>query len=101
MHFRQRVSDWGAEEAKRSILLERYTVDEILKLVCEHGLEDDVDLVVGGHVSVLFTEEELNAAKQDFKAAQEVGLNVAGIEWLEAAEMLLVSRYFSHQSLIN
>jgi hypothetical protein len=87
----RRVRDWGLEDAKRQLLLEHYTVSEIVKILKDNDLEEEVDLVPGGHVSLLFTKDELHSAKHDFESAKEAGIDLSEIEWLDEDEILNVS----------
>jgi len=41
-----------------------------------------VDLVEGGHLTLLRTLDEARAAKADFEAASAAGLNLTAIRWI-------------------
>lgn len=81
----------GKEQALRELAIQRYTVEEILKIVRELGQEDHVDLVSNAHVDIFSTEEELISAKADYEAAQAVGVVLSHVEWLSREQMKSVS----------
>lgn len=83
-NFRDRVQAYGVDEAVRAIELERYTVSSILEFLNKTpGASAEVDLVRGGHVSLLFTPDEVEAARRNMDAAAEAGVDLTGVEWLE------------------
>ena len=82
---------YGTEETIKSLNLERYTATEIVKLIKKHNLEEAVDLVNGGHYTLLFTDEEISKVRDDYDAAKEAGMNLEDIEWYTAKEMESVS----------
>ncbi|QRV99855.1 FAD-dependent oxidoreductase [Ceratobasidium sp. AG-Ba] len=82
--FRDRVKLHGKDEALRDVELERYTVSSILNFLEKTpNAADEVDLVRGGHVTLLFSPEEVEAARADMSAAAEAGLDLTGVDWLE------------------
>jgi hypothetical protein len=52
---------------------------------------DTVDLVQGGHVRLLCTDEDVIDAKVDFDAARDAGADVSKVEWLSKDEVEEVS----------
>lgn len=74
---------YGSEEATKSVALERYTVASIVKIIKDNGWEADVDLVAGGHLSLVFTQGELRDIELDLNAAEK-----AGVEGVETVELL-------------
>ncbi|KAJ7625749.1 FAD dependent oxidoreductase [Roridomyces roridus] len=78
---------YGTEQAVRALALEDHTASEIVKLIREEGWADSVDLVEGGHATAFLTESEYTAAKADFDAAKEAGVDLTGVRWVSTAEM--------------
>ncbi|RPD57280.1 FAD dependent oxidoreductase [Lentinus tigrinus ALCF2SS1-7] len=78
---------YGTDEAVRAIALEQHTASEIVKLVKDTGAEAAVDLVEGGHTTLLFTEPEVVASKADYAAAQAAGINVSDVKFLTKEEV--------------
>ena len=82
---------YGTEETIKTLKLEKYTATEIVKLIKKHNLEEAVDLVNGGHHTLIFTDEEMSEARADYDAANEAGVNLEDFEWYTAKEMESVS----------
>ena len=82
---------YGQDDAVRAISLEQYTASEIVKLVKTAGKEEEVDLVAGGHMTLLFTEAEVIEAKADYAAAQAAGIKVDQVEFLTKEDVLEAS----------
>lgn len=89
-NFRTRSSLYGLEEAKRTIKIEQYTVDEVLRIIEEEGLATAIDLVEGGHVTLFFTDQEEQAARADAEAAKEAGIDMKNLKLLDKEKMLKV-----------
>jgi hypothetical protein len=89
-HFRAKEAALGSEEAKKGILLEHYTVDALLKIIRENGLEDQVDLVSGGHLSLYETRLLERVARRDYFGSRDAGVNVSAIEWLNVDDVWMV-----------
>lgn len=85
---------YGTEQAVRSFTLENYTSAEIVKILETEQLGDAVDLVAGGHVSMLVTEREVQGAQADYAAAKAAGLDLSAVEWVSKDEMEEVSSPF-------
>ncbi|KAF9224266.1 FAD dependent oxidoreductase [Gyrodon lividus] len=81
--FDNRVSRFGAEEAKRSYALEAHTASSLVDIIENNGWTNDVDLVDGGHINLLFTHEEIKEAERDIDAAKRVGWSLEGLTWLD------------------
>ncbi|EUC59500.1 FAD-dependent oxidoreductase [Rhizoctonia solani AG-3 Rhs1AP] len=82
--FQQRVEIHGVDEALRAVALEKHTVASIIDFLDETpGAPKGVDLVRGGHVSLLFTPAEIEAARKDIEEATKAGMDLAGVEYLE------------------
>ncbi|CEL51577.1 hypothetical protein RSOLAG1IB_00112 [Rhizoctonia solani AG-1 IB] len=82
--FQQRVDTHGVEEALRDVALERHTVTSVVEILDKNpGTAEEVDLVRGGHVSLLFTPAEIEAARNDIEAATKAGMDLTGVEYLE------------------
>ncbi|KAG8999703.1 hypothetical protein FRB94_005956 [Tulasnella sp. JGI-2019a] len=83
---------YGAQEAKKSFALERYTISSIVKIIENNGWAEDVDLVAGGHLSLVFTQEELRDIEQDLRAAEKAG--VEGVENVELLDAQYVRQHY-------
>ena len=82
--FQERVKAHGLDNALRAVALEKHAVSSILQFLDNQpGASKEVELVKGGHVSLLFTPDEIEAARGDMVAATEAGMDIAGVEWLE------------------
>ncbi|TFY76865.1 hypothetical protein EWM64_g7146 [Hericium alpestre] len=85
--FDDSTASFGLDEAKKGIAIEHYTVDEILKIVLAEGLEDAVDLVLGGRTNIFLTEQERQSALAAFNAAKDAGLDPSDVEWFSQEEV--------------
>ncbi|KAG2357782.1 FAD dependent oxidoreductase [Suillus spraguei] len=85
--FSQRQALFDTVEAIKSYELEQYTVSLLVKIVEENGWASDIDLVEGGHITLLFTEKEANNAREDFDMARQAQFNLDGVEWLSKEEV--------------
>ena len=74
---------YGSSEAVRNFAIERHTVDDIIKLVHEHGWEKDVSLVEGGHLVLLLTQKEVDDVILDIELAKK-----AGVEGIDAVKVI-------------
>ncbi|CAE6414073.1 unnamed protein product [Rhizoctonia solani] len=84
--FEERVKVHGVDEALRAVALERHTVASIIDFLDKTpGAAKEVDLVRGGHVSLLFTPTEIEAAHKDIEEATKAGMDLTGVEYLEPA----------------
>ncbi|KAG8904000.1 hypothetical protein FRB99_002412 [Tulasnella sp. 403] len=82
------VKTYGAEEALKARLIEYRTVTSIVDFVKANNWESAVDLVEGGHISLVFSKEELDATERDIKAAEVAGTpDLDKIEWVSAEDM--------------
>ncbi|KAF9233717.1 FAD dependent oxidoreductase [Melanogaster broomeanus] len=81
--FDNRISKFGVEEATRSYALEAYTASSLVDIIERYQWTDDVDLVDGGHISLLFTSEEIEEAERDIDAAKRAGWSLEGVTWLD------------------
>ena len=73
--FQERVKAHGLDNALRAVALEKHTVSSILQFLDNQpGASKEVELVKGGHVSLLFTPDEIEAARGDMVAATEAGM---------------------------
>ncbi|KAG8746937.1 hypothetical protein FRC10_003108 [Ceratobasidium sp. 414] len=82
--FKRRVELHGKDEALRDVELERHTVSSMLEFLDRTpNAAQEVDLVRGGRLNLLFSSNEVETAKADFAAAVEAGLDLTGVEWLE------------------
>jgi len=80
--FVDRQAKYNTSEAIKSYTIERYTADSLVKFLKHRLLENNVDLVEGGHLTLLRTKDEERAAKADFEAASAAGLNLTAIRWI-------------------
>ncbi|KAJ7715194.1 FAD dependent oxidoreductase-domain-containing protein [Mycena metata] len=84
--FRKQEALFGREAALRLYALEHYSASEMARIARTAGWADAVDLVEGGHMDILFTEEVLQEAKADFDAAVAAGKTL-NVTWLDRDEM--------------
>ncbi|KAG8221193.1 FAD dependent oxidoreductase-domain-containing protein [Butyriboletus roseoflavus] len=85
--FHARTTKYGPEEAKRSYAMEDHTTSLLVRLIQEHGWTDGVDLVHGGHVELLFSDLEVEEARQDREAAKDAGWSLEGVVALSKEEV--------------
>lgn len=71
----------------KCLSIEKHTVQEILRIINEEDLVAAVDLVEGGHVTLLYSQPEEEAARADAKAAEDAGVDMGGLEWINAERM--------------
>ncbi|KIK77944.1 hypothetical protein PAXRUDRAFT_834789 [Paxillus rubicundulus Ve08.2h10] len=83
LEFDSRVSKFGVDEAKRSYALEAYTTSSLINIIENNGWSNDIDLVDGGHVYLLFTDEEIKETERDMEAAKSAGWSLEGVTWLD------------------
>ena len=83
----------GIDEAMRAKALERHNVQGLVTFIHEHGLEETVDFVAGGLVTLFVTDEEYCVTREQYDAAKGAGVDVTGIEWLTAEETKTVSDF--------
>ncbi|THU98084.1 DAO-domain-containing protein [Dendrothele bispora CBS 962.96] len=86
-NFRDYQSQFGTEQAVKSLELEMRTAREMDKILEDEGLEDKVDIVHGGHVGLISSEKAMRTARSNYEGAKEAGLNVSDVEWLSAEEV--------------
>jgi hypothetical protein len=94
--FLSRQALHNISEAIKMYLLEDYTAKALVNFIKEKNLEDAVDLVEGGHMTLFRTEEEDNNAKKDYEAAKAAGLGSdsdggMGVRWITNEELIKVS----------
>lgn len=77
----------GADEAIRGVKLEQYTVSEVIRILKENNMTEYVDLVPGGRLYLLFTEEEYTVGHADYLAAAEAGIDVSDVRWLSKEQV--------------
>ncbi len=80
----------GSNEALKQYALEHHSVREMLNIIKANNLEEEVDLVSGGHWDLFFTEEELAEAKSDFDLARDAGSDLDYVQWFSQDEMAKV-----------
>ncbi|KAH8091664.1 FAD dependent oxidoreductase [Cristinia sonorae] len=76
----------GVDEAVRAKALEHHNVQGIIAYLRENGLEDHVDFVQGGLLTLFVTDEEYRVTREQYDAATKAGVNVEGIQWLTAEQ---------------
>lgn len=81
---------YGIGEALKQLAIEQYTANEIVRVVESHGVEDAVDLVAGGHIDLLFSEEDAEYFNADYEAAKQAGVDVSAVEWYTKEDMIRV-----------
>lgn len=85
--FRERKAALGVKEALRGYELERYTVEQLLRIISEEKLEKTIDLVHGGRIDLLLTTYEYQETRADYESAKTAGLDLNGVEWLDEEYM--------------
>ncbi|KAF7370157.1 FAD dependent oxidoreductase [Mycena sanguinolenta] len=85
--FRQVEALFGRVSTLRHYAIEHYSASEMVRIAREAGWADAVDLVEGGHIDVMLTQEQLAELTADFAAAVEAGKNVNDVSWLSREEM--------------
>lgn len=88
--------EMGIEEAKKQFALEHHTVDALVQIIKENGLEEAVDLVSGGHFDMLFTEREIVEAHSDIALAKESGMDTSTVKFHSKEEMAEVKGSLLH-----
>ncbi|KAL5530927.1 hypothetical protein ACEPAG_3803 [Sanghuangporus baumii] len=78
----------GIEEAKKQSALEHHTVNSIIKIIKENNIKEAVDLVSGGHIQLLFTEQEIEGSHADYELAKKSGMDVNQVTFFSKEEML-------------
>ncbi|KAF8183638.1 FAD dependent oxidoreductase-domain-containing protein [Pholiota molesta] len=91
--FLSRQALHNTSEAIKTYLLEDYTAKALVNFIKENNLDDTVDLVEGGHITLFRTEEEDNSAKKDYEAAKAAGLGSdsdggMGVRWITNEELI-------------
>ncbi|GBE89423.1 predicted protein [Sparassis crispa] len=85
--FRGHAEKHGTAEALRAVAMEFYTASEIVKIIKEKKKESIVDLVEGGRMELLISQQEVVNEKANYEAAKAAGANVAGVTWLTKEEV--------------
>ncbi|KAJ3762207.1 FAD dependent oxidoreductase [Lentinula raphanica] len=80
-------SRFGQEEALKALDLESHTANGILEFISSQNIEQAVDLVAGGHITMFITEDEFLRAQEDYQAAREAGVDLSSVDWLNKEEM--------------
>lgn len=93
--FHKRELLFGTSDAAKGFRLESHTSFEILEILRQKKLSENVDLVEGGHITLLVTDEEGDEIHKDYEAAKAAGVNLTGVEWVSKEEMLSVSNYLN------
>ncbi|KAJ3862876.1 FAD dependent oxidoreductase [Lentinula novae-zelandiae] len=81
-NYREYEEKYGTIEALKSLQIENRTAMAMVSIIQEHQLADVVDLVAGGHLMLISSEEEYASLKEEYLAASRAGLNVGDVEWL-------------------
>lgn len=85
--FKRRVEKYGLVEAKKSVDIEIHTAREFLRIIEEHGLAEQVDLVSGGHTALLDTPEVYEELMADLEASRAAGVDLSNTRVIDAVEM--------------
>ncbi|KAL4065747.1 FAD dependent oxidoreductase [Scleroderma yunnanense] len=85
--FIEREERYGVDEAIRSSAVEAYTTSSLIDIIERHGWTEDVDLVNGGHICLLSTQDQMKVLETDFERAKSVGVDVAGVQWFTEEEV--------------
>ncbi|KAL0069973.1 hypothetical protein AAF712_002870 [Marasmius tenuissimus] len=81
--FVAREAAHGTDETIKSYEFEQKCTEKILKFVEDEGIASEIDLVEGGHLMLLFSNEEEASTKKDYDAAVKAGMKLSDIEWIE------------------
>ncbi|KII83380.1 hypothetical protein PLICRDRAFT_47270 [Plicaturopsis crispa FD-325 SS-3] len=85
--FVERSTRHSTSAAVKAVAIEEYTVSSLLDIIAKHDLAGYVDLVQGGRITLLVSDEEFADAKRDFDAASSAGVDLSQIAWLTADEV--------------
>ncbi|KAF9263804.1 FAD dependent oxidoreductase [Marasmius fiardii PR-910] len=85
--FKARQESHGTSETVKTFDFEWRCAGNIIDFIQASGIESDIDFVQGGHMMLLFTEEEEKVVKVDYDAAAKAGMKLEdlGVEWVEEA----------------
>ncbi|KAG6851625.1 hypothetical protein H0H87_000225, partial [Tephrocybe sp. NHM501043] len=87
-NFSFKESQYGTEEAKKTIKLEVHTEQELVSLIKSEGWETIVDLVSNRRVGLLRTDDEYQTTKKDYDAASAARADsIEHVEWLNETEV--------------
>ncbi|KAF4622394.1 hypothetical protein D9613_009141 [Agrocybe pediades] len=84
--FLAKEARYNTTEAVKSFLLEEYNAKKLVRFIKDRNLEETVDLVNGGHVTLFRTEREAKSVKEDWEAAKKAGFDT-GARWVENEEL--------------
>ncbi|OJA15908.1 hypothetical protein AZE42_10094 [Rhizopogon vesiculosus] len=85
--YAAREAAFGRDEAMRSYKVEAYTTRSIVSIVREHGWDNDIDMVNGGHIRLYLTEAGACDARRDLECARMSSLDLNAVKWIEKDEM--------------
>lgn len=88
--FNEYAAAHGTEDAVRAIALEQYVASSLVDLLHSTGKADKVDLVAGGRVYLLMSEDQEACARADYDAAKAAGVDVSAVRFLGKEEVLTV-----------
>ncbi|KAF7305174.1 DAO domain-containing protein [Mycena kentingensis (nom. inval.)] len=77
---------FGSAEALRHYAVEDFSATEMVRIAREGGWADAVDVVEGGHIDVILTEERLADLQANVAAVKAAGRE-ANVTWLSREEM--------------
>lgn len=66
-------------------------MNALVKIIEDEGWAEAVDLVHGGHTSIVMTDANYAKSKADFEAARVAGVPLDSVTWYTAAQMHEVS----------
>lgn len=96
--FLSREAAHNTSEAVRTFRVEQYTAESVVDFIKQRKLDEKVDLVQGGHVTLFSTSDEEKGAREDYEAAKAAGVDVGskwdrenGLRWLANEELVKVS----------
>ncbi|PIL27976.1 hypothetical protein GSI_09920 [Ganoderma sinense ZZ0214-1] len=85
--FVHHAGQHGTDDAIRAVDLEHHTVADIVNILSNANKEKETDLVQGGHITLLFTQPEIEQAKADYEAAAAAGIDVSDVHFLTRDEV--------------
>lgn len=91
----------GVEEAVRAKALEHHNVESIIRFIRDNKLNDEVDFVQGGLLTLFVTDEEFRVTMDQYDAAVKADVRVDGVEWLTKEQTQEVSSHCANVLVIS
>ncbi|KAI0041825.1 FAD dependent oxidoreductase [Auriscalpium vulgare] len=81
--FQSNVEKFGIYDAIRAVDIEEHVYRELSRIVEKENLADKVDFEPAGRTALLFTEKEVDSARENYEAAKAAGVNMSAVQWLD------------------